>query len=432
VSGSFQRLHTPHSALPGPDRVHRLGTILVLVGLALIALATLTPAGRADSPRVTYCINCGIGWLTDIVSNVVLFTPLGAGLAMRGVPVRRAILAAFAASLAVEVCQFLGYPPGRTSALADLLANVSGTALAATIVSHRGQLLRPRHAVAVAVTVTWSSMASATLLLSGFALGLTAGDDTQEPSILLSRLETVPDMPWFQDQVDWADVNGVRINRGSPGPVIMEAVGAVSTFRASVSVRGRDVERVSVPVLSVHRPGAPDPVLLIGQLDDDLEIRSPRRANDFGLVTPHLRLRGAFAARAPGDGRSTSVDADVTGGVLRLSARSDEFADTASLIFQPTIGWALLQTVASADERFAQPITLAWLLLLTFPIGWFSMHIHRGRLVISVSALLGIVISGYMASVLADIAPIDALGWTGLLGFTALGGLFGLRSRRQH
>jgi glycopeptide antibiotics resistance protein len=63
----------------------------------------------------------------NVVGNVLLFAPLGAGLRLLGRPLRVTILAGFALSAAIEVVQLA--IPGRTTSTADVLCNTAGIAL---------------------------------------------------------------------------------------------------------------------------------------------------------------------------------------------------------------------------------------------------------------------------------------------------------------
>ena len=63
----------------------------------------------------------------NIVGNVLLFAPLGAGLQLLGWGGRRTVAAGFALSAAVELAQLA--IPGRTTSTADVLCNTAGAAL---------------------------------------------------------------------------------------------------------------------------------------------------------------------------------------------------------------------------------------------------------------------------------------------------------------
>lgn len=66
--------------------------------------------------------------LLKAVANALLFAPLGAALAFRGISIRRALLFGVALSTSIEIVQWFGVP-GRTSSADDVLLNTVGTAI---------------------------------------------------------------------------------------------------------------------------------------------------------------------------------------------------------------------------------------------------------------------------------------------------------------
>jgi glycopeptide antibiotics resistance protein len=63
----------------------------------------------------------------NILGNVLLFAPLGAGLRLLGLRLRHAAAAGCALSVAIEAVQLA--IPGRTTSTADVLCNTAGAAL---------------------------------------------------------------------------------------------------------------------------------------------------------------------------------------------------------------------------------------------------------------------------------------------------------------
>ena len=68
------------------------------------------------------------------VSNILLFVPLGATLALRGLPIGKTAISAFALSAAVELSQLL-YVSGRTASVDDLVLNTLGAVLGHVMLS---------------------------------------------------------------------------------------------------------------------------------------------------------------------------------------------------------------------------------------------------------------------------------------------------------
>ena len=69
--------------------------------------------------------------LLKVVGNVVLFVPLGAVLHVRGLDLKKAVLAGFVISAGIEATQLL--VPGRTTSFDDVLLNTLGVAVGSAI-----------------------------------------------------------------------------------------------------------------------------------------------------------------------------------------------------------------------------------------------------------------------------------------------------------
>lgn len=67
------------------------------------------------------------GWIVEITGNVLLFVPLGAVLYLRHAGLLRTVLVALALSISVELAQLV--LPGRTTAIDDVLCNITGAVL---------------------------------------------------------------------------------------------------------------------------------------------------------------------------------------------------------------------------------------------------------------------------------------------------------------
>src|SRR5713101_9526749 len=104
-------------------RQRRAGLALTAAALAVIAVATLVPQ-PSEAPSVAqipiWCLVCGQFGTIDALLNVALFAPLGAGLLLLGLPLRRAVLIGAALSLAIETTQYFAIA-GRDASLGDLL-----------------------------------------------------------------------------------------------------------------------------------------------------------------------------------------------------------------------------------------------------------------------------------------------------------------------
>jgi len=109
---------------------HRIaGIALSTAGAAVIAWFTLRPGPLTQPPIQIECCSA-----TDLVLNILLFVPFGAGLVLLGLrPWLAGVLGALF-SVAVELSQ-LWWVPGRYASVHDVLTNWAGTLLGAMVVA---------------------------------------------------------------------------------------------------------------------------------------------------------------------------------------------------------------------------------------------------------------------------------------------------------
>ncbi len=124
-----------------------------MAGVALIAWATLRPHPAAHLFLAASCCSP-----SDVVLNVVLFAPLGAGLVLFGLRPLAAMATASLVSLAIELAQYW-WIAGRFASIADVGANAAGALLGVLVVVHwhRRAHWWPRVApvAAVMVVLVW-------------------------------------------------------------------------------------------------------------------------------------------------------------------------------------------------------------------------------------------------------------------------------------
>ena len=162
---------TDAGVAPSPQRVAagrwltRLSTVLIVV--ATLSPVTIVPTGEIGLDH--YCIVCGSFGGVDVVLNVLMFVPLGAGLAFAGVRGTRAIPAMVAGAIVIECLQFL-VVPGRDATLGDVLMNAAGGALGFGLGAHFDHLLTPRAAVARKLALAWCILWLGVQLLTAYSL----------------------------------------------------------------------------------------------------------------------------------------------------------------------------------------------------------------------------------------------------------------------
>ena len=156
---------------PAPQ-LRRLGLIITIASLIAIAAATLTPE---SSPAVEshFCLICGSVGTVDAILNVVLFLPLGVGLALSGARAKNAVILVFVLSALIETAQLL-LISGRDAAVGDVLTNTLGGALGFAIGRYHALWLRPPPRVARNLALGWAAiwLIIQTISSYGFALSL--------------------------------------------------------------------------------------------------------------------------------------------------------------------------------------------------------------------------------------------------------------------
>jgi hypothetical protein len=150
---------------PAPH-LRRVGLVVTIGSLAAIAFATLLPE---PSPAIgsILCIVCGSAGGVSAILNVFLFAPLGVGLALCGLPGKRALLGMCVLSVLIETAQFFVIT-GRYATIGDVLTNTLGGAIGFAIVRCATSWLRPPPRMALALGVSWSAFWLATQTVSAF------------------------------------------------------------------------------------------------------------------------------------------------------------------------------------------------------------------------------------------------------------------------
>ena len=350
------------------------------VALSIIAAATLVPSPGANGGLpVVWCVTCSPNWLSDAISNVALFVPLGAALSLWRVRTGRALLMGTGLSLLVEILQYVGLPPGRTPALADVVTNSTGALLGAAIVASRAALLYPRARAARVLLAFWTLATSTVLMVSSWLFSPVTRSVGASSPVSASSLPFVPGYGWYSADPDSGFVNGVGIPHVGSGPVIAQ-MARTDTVRLSVLVRGRDARHFTVPVLYVHAPDERRAHVLLGQRGTSAVVRTTTVARGYGLNAPELTLHNVFALSARSALASVKLEATVARGFLSLTAAendSPQVVRQATMELTPALAWSLFQGVIRLDSPAASLMTTLWLLAWFAPGGYWTVRACR-------------------------------------------------------
>jgi len=128
-------LAAAHAGRRGSRSSALLMDLALVAAFAAIVVVTLRPSDGDHEVRlrpfadITLALSPPLhrGWIAEVVGNVLLFVPFGVVLFLRHVTARRTLCYALGLSITVEPVQLL--LPGRTTAVDDVICNVTGAAL---------------------------------------------------------------------------------------------------------------------------------------------------------------------------------------------------------------------------------------------------------------------------------------------------------------
>jgi hypothetical protein len=317
--------------------------------------------------------------MADAISNLALFIPLGAALIRCGVGQRRVLLLAALLSLGIEMLQGAGWPAGRTAASADWIANIAGAATGVMLVRWHALWLRPTRRASRVLVAGWSVALLANVLLTQWAI-TPARAAVRRARVATSPLPFTPGYGWFAARADSVRVNDIPVQHVGSGPVIV-AMPRTDTVRAAVIVRGRDRRDNLVPIVFVHAPQDTTAHFLLGQRGNRATLRTALNAARVGLVSPDLSLGDVFVPASGDSLAPVRLNAIVSVPRLGLTAGlPDGTVRSARLALSPLMGWALIQTVVTADSDWGATLTSLWMLAWLVPWAyWLSRAVRTDR-----------------------------------------------------
>ena len=386
--------------------------IALAASVALIVAATLVPfaALQADRAPAVWCLACEGLWLTDAISNVVLFIPLGVSLSLLGVTWTRITVLSLVASLCIEYLQSLGLPPSRSAALADVVTNGLGGLAGVWLLRAWSLAWRSSHRAAARLSLIWAVGAALVCGATSAALGSrTRGHG--DVRYAHSPLPFTPGFGWFGGLADSAAVNGFVTTHDGTGPIMVVASSEPSRVAMTVTVRGRQAGTALKPMVFVHRAGDSTAIAFVGERDLAAELVVTRRAWDWGLAMPSLTLPGAFATRTLDDPRPIHFTATSSIDRLELAATAVHFNGHRTLWLTPTLGWAMIQTLITIDSPLAIVARVGWLALLMVPIAWWGARAGARWWVVLGTVVPCLVLVMATLPRITGVAPVVAHDW---------------------
>lgn len=409
---------------PAPGR--RLGVGVAVLGWIAIAALTLTPgSGGADPPFG--CVVCGPDGGVDAIANVLLFVPLGAGLAWAGVRGRGALALVAVTTLAVEALQ-LRLVTGRDTSLGDLVWNTVGGALGFWAVRRMGTLLRPAPRAAAALAAGWAALWLVGTAATAWSLG---------PALWRGRWiahvgATVPVPRGRAPTVLAAAVGGLPIRRTqwlTTGPALRARLLAGAPVTATAVVPRRAGTPVNVLVLTE----GPSRFVMVSlaRVDDGAQFYMRTRASALRLRSPHFLVRDAFR----GDGDTVALGAARQGATMLLEARGPAGVQQRRVSLGPNWGWSLLLPPRLAWVDGFRWYTALWVAALVFPIAyWAAATIgggRRGAVRAAAAAMAAPPLAFAALPAVTGVAAVPGTEWAAWLAATVLGLAVGLAARRS-
>jgi len=406
---------TPRRLRPAQRTV---AVVLLLAGLIAVAGLTLTPAAD-NEPFPFWCLKCGERPAVDLLLNVVLFVPVGAGLGLYGVRFRRAALIALACTCLVETVQFLAVP-GRYASFRDILANFAGALAGYLLARHWRILVKPSYddarTLANAAVILWVG----TQALTAWAMGISPPTEPwwaqfqpshdRFPAMFTGRILGVSagsiQIP-YSDQLPSEDVDVIReqILVGAPLRIVVANV---------------EPTRGVAPIVII----AAGPVLnVVWWLQDgrDGVFGATVRGTRLGLRTPSVRIADVIP-RAPAD--TLKLTGWYRRGWYELQAENRSGVRHLELRASPSWGWAfVLPFPLWAFGSTVIYLTALYLAGVWYVLGyWNARSIGAANATVPVSRMaLGILLGLVVAPVLF---ALPVAHWTEWLA-TIVGGAAG-------
>lgn len=372
-------------------------TVLAVAG---ILCATMVPASGEEPVGSHLCLVCGTTGGVDVVLNILLFVPLGAGLALLGVPAGRAILLIFSLSTLIEFAQF-AVIPGRDATLGDVVSNTLGGALSFVGTRGGGLWLRPRPRNAWFFLGVWGAIWLCIQSVSSAAFTLSIPDSEYYGQLA----PVLGHYSIFSGQVIAAHLGDLAI----PDTIIADGRGLrrrlIDGATSTVSVTPGETGAGVAPILRVVDIRGHE-IVLVGQQDVDLLFGVRTLAANMRLRPPQFALSRVFRqgrSKMPGDtlvltGRY--VPSQVTMGSLSSGVSG---SDRIVIPITASLGWTLVlpwqwYIEGTSVERF---LSWLWVSALVLPFGYWGalsrpLPDRRSLLpgVVSVAVVIAIVYAG--------------------------------------
>ena len=358
---------TPH--------LRRIGGVVTILSMAAILFATLLPES-GETVTSHLCLVCGSRGTVDVILNVLLFLPLGVGLALLGVPAKRGILMMCALSVLIETAQLLTIP-GRDATIGDVLTNTLGGILGFAASRETRIWLRPTPGEATFFIVSWAGMWLAIQTISSFAfvpsipesqyygqLAPSLGNFAVFPGrVVTAGLEGIP-IP----NAAFDDSRDARLRLLHGATVTATVVAAETTREIAPIVRVADAEERELVLLAQN---GTDLLFAIRSGAQALRLRPPL------LALPQVFAKSALERRTIAD--TLGVSGRYVSREVRMSARTASETHRVRIPLTSSLGWTLVLPSQWFIEGTPaeQAVSGIWVACLVLPFGYWAPYAAR-------------------------------------------------------
>jgi hypothetical protein len=346
---------------------------LALVGLAIILALTLLPTRSTSLSNAppNWCIWCGESGTTNLILNIMLFVPLGAGLAWLGWTKPTVVISGLGLSLLIETLQ-MTVLRGRFAALGDVLANTAGVwlgyRLAAALLSRS---VLSRAAYRARGVLAWL-LAVAVPAVGAAAFRPASGPGTApwygQWANLLRGLDP------FEGTVLEVRLDGIAIPMGRlSNAERLRGFWTRESLRFEARVRTGPIphRRALVATIAESQAGWPAAIWQDGT-DATMSLRTA--ASDLALRSPALRLTGAFDQP---EGSELLLSIEARGGALLARAEKESQVRETRMVLRPASAWITLWPWSTAFRGEPAVRTAVWLLAFGGLTGIFLGYCMR-------------------------------------------------------
>lgn len=332
----------------------------MVLSLACILGATLTPAGTEFQPDFIGCIICGARGWSDAIANVLLYAPLGAALAWNGRVGLRSVGYAFLLSACIELAQVV--IPGRDPSLGDVTFNTLGAATGQLAVWLSRWWLLPDARSAARLSLVAAVVAASFFALTGIsyapALSTRTLDLWFEPAL--------PELSWYHAHVLSTRLDTLRLHAGEVADrARVQRLLETGAPLEILAIAGSPVPNFG-PMLAFETDWGTQ-LYLVGPDGDDLVLRYRAYAAVRGLDQPDIRLRGAFAAIRSGDTIRVRIQRTGAGFCLSLNAQ-----DRCGLGHTIGAAWAMVLYPRHWPPWSYALLGILWVGGLALPVGFWT------------------------------------------------------------